>query len=129
MKVFNGIPKLEEAVGTHLGFSGWNTVTQLQIDTFAQSTGDYQRSHVDSEMAANGTFGATIAHGYLTLSLAPSLVTQLYTVEKVRMRVNYGTNKIRFPAPVPVDSKIRAAVELRSVTSVCRVPSSRSHYH
>jgi acyl dehydratase len=116
MKVFNGIPELEAAVGTHVGYSDWHTVTQDQIDTFAKATGDHQWIHVDPEKAAQGPFGSTIAHGYLTLSLVPMLVWQVYEVEGVRMGVNYGADKLRFPAPVPVDSKVRAGVELLSVT-------------
>jgi acyl dehydratase len=112
MKVFHGIEELEQAVGTHLGYSEWHTVTQQQIDTFAEATGDHQWIHVDPEKAAQGPFGGTIAHGYLTLSLVPMLVWQVYTVEGIRMGVNYGANKLRFPAPVPVDSKVRAGVEL-----------------
>jgi acyl dehydratase len=116
MKVFKGIPELEAAVGSHLGHSEWHTVTQDQIDTFARATGDHQWIHVDAEKAAQGPFGSTIAHGYLTLSLVPMLVWQVYTVEGVRMGVNYGADKLRFPAPVPVDSQVRAGVELLAVT-------------
>lgn len=115
MKVFRGIEELERAVGTHLGYSDWHTVTQRQIDTFAEATGDRQWIHVDPEKAAAGPFGGTIAHGYLTLSLVPMLVWQVYAVEGVRMGVNYGANKVRFPSPVPVDTKVRAGVELLSV--------------
>ncbi|MFD3701986.1 MaoC family dehydratase [Nocardia sp. NPDC058658] len=115
MRNFQGIDELVGAVGTHLGYSEWHTVTQAQIDTFADATGDHQWIHVDPAMAAHGPFGTTIAHGYLTLSLVPDLVGQVYRVEGVRMGVNYGANKLRFPAPVPVDSKVRAGVELLSV--------------
>jgi acyl dehydratase len=116
MRVFHGIAELEAAAGTHLGHSDWHTVTQEQIDTFARATGDHQWIHVDPEKAAKSPFGSTIAHGYLTLSLVPMLVGQVYKVEGVRMGVNYGADKLRFPAPVPVDSKVRAGVELLSVT-------------
>jgi acyl dehydratase len=116
MKVFNGIAELELAVGTHLGYSDWHTITQQQIDTFAESTGDHQWIHVDPVKAAQGPFGTTIAHGYLTLSLVPMLTWQVYTVEGVRMGVNYGANKLRFPSPVPVGSRVRAGVELVGVT-------------
>ncbi|MEU7906236.1 MaoC family dehydratase [Actinoplanes sp. NPDC049118] len=115
MKVFQGIEELERAVGTHLGYSGWHTVTQRQIDTFAEATGDHQWIHVDPAKAAAGPFGGTIAHGYLTLSLVPMLVWQVFTVEGVRMGVNYGADKVRFPSPVPVDTQVRAGVELLSV--------------
>ncbi|MFE1592966.1 MaoC family dehydratase [Nocardia sp. NPDC058705] len=115
MRTFQGIDELVGAVGTHLGYSEWHTVTQTQIDTFADATGDHQWIHVDPARAAQGPFGTTIAHGYLTLSLVPDLVGQVYRIEGVRMGVNYGANKLRFPAPVPVDSKVRAGVELLSV--------------
>lgn len=116
MKVFHGVAELEKAAGTHLGYSEWHTIDQAQIDSFADATGDYQWIHVDPAKAANGPFGTTIAHGYLTLSLVPMLVWQVYTVEGVLLSVNYGANKLRFPDPVPVGSEIRAGVELVSVT-------------
>jgi acyl dehydratase len=116
MRVFDGVAELERAVGTHLGYSDWHIVTQQQIDLFAQATGDFQWIHVDADKAARGPYGTTIAHGYLTLSLVPMLVWQIYQVEGVQMGINYGANKVRFPAPVPVDSKVRAGVELLSVT-------------
>ncbi|MFI7669162.1 MaoC family dehydratase [Nocardia sp. NPDC049526] len=112
MKVFNGIGELEQAVGTHLGYSEWHTVTQEQIDLFAEATGDHQWIHVDPERAAQGPFGTTIAHGYLTLSLLPQLVWQVYRVDGVKMGINYGSNKVRFPSPVPSGSRLRAGVEL-----------------
>ncbi len=112
MKTFNGIDELEKAVGTHLGHSDWHTVTQEQIDLFAEATGDHQWIHVDPDRAKDGPFGTTIAHGYLTLSLIPRLIWQIYTVEGLRMGVNYGSNKVRFPSPVPVGSRIRAGAEL-----------------
>ncbi|MGY1746529.1 MaoC family dehydratase [Blastococcus sp. SYSU D00695] len=116
MRVFQGIPDMEAAVGEHLGWSDWHTVTQKQIDLFAEATGDHQWIHVDPEAAAKGPFGTTIAHGYLTLSLLPLLVVQVYSIKGISMGVNYGANKVRFPAPVPVDSRLRAGVELLSVT-------------
>ncbi|MCU7825962.1 MaoC family dehydratase [Kitasatospora sp. DSM 101779] len=122
MKIFQGIEQLAQAAGTHLGYSDWHTVTQRQIDTFAEATGDHQWIHVDPAKAAQGPFGSTIAHGYLTLSLVPMLVWQVYRVEGVRMGVNYGANKLRFPSPVPVDSRVRAGVELLSV-----VPGGGGH--
>jgi acyl dehydratase len=115
MKVFTGIDELREAAGTHLGYSDWHTVTQPQIDAFAAATGDHQWIHVDPEKAAAGPFGGTIAHGYLTLSLVPMLVWQVYSVESATMGINYGANRVRFPSAVPVDSKLRAGVELLSV--------------
>jgi acyl dehydratase len=115
MKVFEGIEELETATGTHLGFSDWHTITQEQIDTFAEATGDHQWIHVDPEAAAQGPFGGTIAHGYLTLSLVPRLAGETYEVSGVKMRVNYGANKLRFPSPVPPDSRVRAGVEILSL--------------
>ncbi len=115
MRVFHGIDELQAALGEHLGFSDWHTVTQEQIDTFADATGDHQWIHVDPQRAASGPFGTTIAHGYLTLSLVPLLVTQVYGVQGVTMLLNYGANKVRFPAPVPSGSRIRGGVELVSL--------------
>ncbi|GAA1081175.1 MaoC family dehydratase [Kitasatospora arboriphila] len=122
MKTFHGIEQLAQAAGTHLGYSDWHTVTQQQIDTFAEATGDHQWIHVDPAKAAQGPFGSTIAHGYLTLSLVPMLVWQVYRVEGLSMGVNYGANKLRFPSPVPVGSNVRAGVELLSV-----VPGGGGH--
>jgi acyl dehydratase len=116
VKIFHGIEEYGQAVGTHLGHSDWHTVTQGQIDLFAEATGDHQWIHVDPQRAAEGPFGTTIAHGYLTLSLVPRLVWQVYTIEGLRMGLNYGSNKVRFPAPVPVESRVRAGVELLSLT-------------
>ncbi|MFJ9364459.1 MaoC family dehydratase [Nocardia sp. NPDC101769] len=116
MRVFQGLPELEKAVGTHLGYSDWHTVTQEQIDRFADATGDHQWIHIDPERAAAGPFGTTIAHGFLTLSLLPMLTASVYTVEGLSMGVNYGANKVRFPSPVPVGSRLRAGVELVSLT-------------
>ncbi|MDV7357137.1 MaoC family dehydratase [Rhodococcus oxybenzonivorans] len=116
MRVFDGIADLEKAVGTHLGHSEWHTVNQDQIDAFAAATGDHQWIHVDPAKAAEGPFGTTVAHGFLTLSLVPMLTWQVYKVEGVKMGVNYGADKLRFPSPVPVGSRVRAGVELTSVT-------------
>ena len=116
MRVFNGVAELEMAVGTHLGYSDWHTITQEQINGFAEHTGDNQWIHVDPERAAEGPFGGTIAHGYLTLSLVPKFLWQIYQVEGVKLGVNYGADKLRFPSPVPADSRVRAGVELVSVT-------------
>jgi acyl dehydratase len=116
MRVFNGIAELEKAVRTHLGHSDWHTITQDQIDAFAAATGDHQWIHVDPTKAAEGPFGSTIAHGFLTLSLLPMLTWQVYQVEGVQMGVNYGADRLRFPSPVPVGSRVRAGVELTAVT-------------
>ncbi|MFE6925345.1 MaoC family dehydratase [Nocardia sp. NPDC057663] len=117
MRTFQGVAELEAAVGSHLGYSEWDTITQSQIDAFADATGDHQWIHIDTEKAAAGPFGTTIAHGYLTLSLVPLLVAQVYRVDGVKMAVNYGSDKLRFPAPAPVDSTVRAGVELVSVAA------------
>ncbi len=116
VRVFNSIDALRQAVGTHLGHSEWHVITQRQIDTFAEATGDHQWIHIDPERAAGGPFGSTIAHGYLTLSLVSAMVWQVYRVDGLRMEVNYGANKLRFPSPVQVDSRVRAGVQLLSVT-------------
>jgi acyl dehydratase len=118
MRVFNGVADLEKAVGTHLGHSEWHTVDQDQIDAFAAATGDQQWIHVDPAKAAQGPFGSTVAHGFLTLSLLPILTWQVYKVEGVKMIVNYGADKLRFPSPVPVGSRVRAGVELSSVAPI-----------
>jgi acyl dehydratase len=115
MRTFNGIPDLEKAVGTHLGHSEWHTIDQEQIDAFAAATGDDQWIHIDPAKAAEGPFGSTVAHGFLTLSLLPMLTWQVYTIEGVTMAVNYGADKLRFPSPVPVGSRVRAGVELTTV--------------
>jgi len=109
---------MRKAIGEQLGYSEWHTVTQEQISAFADATGDHQWIHVDPVAAAKGPFGTTIAHGYLTLSLIPMLVSQVTRVEGVRMGVNYGLNKVRFPAPVPVGSRVRAGVRLKSVDDI-----------
>ncbi len=116
MQTFNGLDEFEQAVGTHLGYSNWHTITQEQINLFAEATGDHQWIHTDPERAATGPFGTTIAHGYLTLSLVPMLVWQIYTVEGLAMGVNYGSNKVRFPSAVPVGSRVRAGAELLELT-------------
>ncbi|MFC9392249.1 MaoC family dehydratase [Streptomyces sp. NPDC057027] len=115
-RTFDGLAELEKAAGTHLGHSDWHTISQKQIDTFADSTGDHQWMHVDPGKAAQGPFGTTIAHGYLTLSLIPMLCWEVYDIQGVRLSVNYGANKVRFPAPVPVGSRVRAGVELLEVS-------------
>ncbi|SDK27344.1 Acyl dehydratase [Nocardioides sp. YR527] len=103
------------AAGTRLGVSDWLSVEQARIDCFADATGDHQWIHVDAEQAASGPFGTTIAHGYLTLSLVPALVWQVYRTEGLSMEINYGLDRVRFPAPVGVGSRIRAVVDLLSV--------------
>ena len=118
MRVFESLDEVKAAVGEHNGYSDWHVVTQEQINLFADATGDHQWIHVDPEKAAAGPFGATIAHGFLTLSLIPMLASQVSKVNGIRMGVNYGLNKVRFPAPVPVGSKIRAGVQIKSVEEI-----------
>jgi acyl dehydratase len=115
VRVFDGLDDLAAAVGSHLGFSQWHEVTQPQVDLFADATGDHQWIHVDPERAAQGPFGTTIAHGFLTLSLAPMLSAEVYRLDGVAMGVNYGCNRVRFPAPVKVGARVRGGVELLSV--------------
>ncbi|RAJ59898.1 acyl dehydratase [Streptomyces sp. Amel2xB2] len=114
-RVFTSTDELAAAVGQELGVSDWLEIDQKRIDLFADATGDHQWIHVDPARAEDGPFGTTIAHGYLTLSLLPALVPQILRVEGVRMGVNYGVNKVRFPAPVPVGSRVRARAELVEV--------------
>jgi len=118
MRVFSSIDEFAGAVGEHLGQSEWHTITQEQVQLFADATGDHQWIHLDTERAAKGPFGSTIAHGYLTLSLIPMFGLQIYRVENVSMGINYGLNKVRFPQPVKVGSKVRAGAELIEVTDV-----------
>ncbi|KSZ60176.1 dehydratase [Rhodococcus pyridinivorans KG-16] len=115
MRVFNGIDEVEKAVGEHLGYSDWLEIDQKRIDLFAEATGDHQWIHVDPERAKDGPYGKTIAHGYLTLSLLPILGTQIFSLEGLKMKVNYGSNKVRYPAPVPVGSRIRGGAEFKSL--------------
>ena len=115
---FTSVEELAGAVGDHLGYSDWLVIDQERVNGFADATNDHQYIHVDPEAAAKSPFGGPIAHGYLTLSLAVPLVSEIYSVDGVRMAVNYGTNRVRFPAPVPVGSRLRAGAELLSVTDV-----------
>jgi acyl dehydratase len=113
-----GIAGLEAIVGTELGPTDWFTVDQARIDTFADATEDHQWIHVDPQRAAAGPFGKTVAHGFLTLSLIPHLAGQLRRSDGGRMGINYGLNRVRFPAPVPVGSRIRARSTLMSCDRV-----------
>ena len=112
MQTFDGLDEFERAVGTHLGHSRWRTVTQEQVDLFADTTDDHQWIHVDPERAARGPFGSTVAHGFPTLALLPSMVREIYRVEGMAMVVNYGSDRVRFPHPTPVGARIRAGAEL-----------------
>jgi len=118
MTTFASPSDLAGSVGSHLGYSDWLEITQERINAFADATDDHQWIHVDSERAKAGPFGTTIAHGYLTLSLAVRFVDEFFIVEGARMGVNYGTNKVRFVSPVPVGSKLRAGGTLASVEEV-----------
>ncbi|MEP1472780.1 MAG: MaoC family dehydratase [Halieaceae bacterium] len=115
---FDSPAALLPAVGQHLGFSEWLEIDQRRIDLFAESTGDHQWIHVDPERAASGPFGKTIAHGYLTLSLANLFLPEIMEVDNVSMGVNYGCEKVRFPAPVPVGSRVRGGGEVISAEEV-----------
>jgi acyl dehydratase len=118
MKVFSTPAELAAAVGTEIGTGDWLAVEQSRIDQFAEATGDHQWIHTDPERAAAGPFGVTIAHGFLTLSLVPALGQRIYRVEGVRMAVNYGLNKVRFPSPVRVGANVRARVAVADATEV-----------
>jgi len=114
MRQFKNLAEFCGAAGTVLGVSDWITVTQEQIDRFADATNDHQWIHVDRERAARSPFGTTIAHGYLTLSLIPTMVHGIFSVGEVAARLNYGANRIRFPAPVPCGSRLRTKLTLLS---------------
>jgi acyl dehydratase len=113
--IIEGVDELKSMVGRHLGYSDYLVVDQERIDRFADATGDHQWIHVDAERAAGGPFGTTVAHGYLTLSLVPVLLAQVVRVEGVAFGVNYGCNKVRFPAPVPAGSEVRLGAAVASV--------------
>ena len=114
-----GIADLGGLVGQHLGHSDWVEITQEQVNLFADATGDHQWIHVDPERAAKQSpFGGPIAHGYLTLSLAPVLLPQVIEVRGISMGLNYGCNKVRFPSPVPVGAKVRLGATLAGVEDV-----------
>ncbi|MGX7730129.1 MULTISPECIES: MaoC family dehydratase [unclassified Rhodococcus (in: high G+C Gram-positive bacteria)] len=115
MRTFNGIDEIEAAVGEDLGHSDWLEITQERVNQFADATGDHQWIHVDPERAKSGPFGRTIAHGYLTLSLLPVLGSQIFAIEGLKMKINYGANKVRFPSPVPVGSTVRATAKFASL--------------
>jgi acyl dehydratase len=118
MRVFESLDDVRAAAGLELGVSGWQVITQQRIDAFADATGDHQWIHTDVERAASGPFGTTIAHGFLTLSLTPTLLHDIYEVRGVRMAINYGVNRVRFPAPLPSGSRVRARARLEAVEDV-----------
>jgi len=117
-RTFTSHAELSAAVGDHLGYSEWVLVDRARIDAFAEATGDHQWIHVDPDRAAFGPFGTTVAHGYLTLSLIPVLVGSLVDYAGWPVKINYGSNKVRFPQPVPVDSRVRAGIQVTAVTQV-----------
>jgi acyl dehydratase len=112
MRIFDSLAELPPLVGQEVAVSDWITITQQQVNLFAEATGDHQWIHVDVERAKAGPFGAPIAHGFLTLSLLPRFFESALDVRGVRMGVNYGLNRVRFTAPVPVGSRLRAALKL-----------------
>ncbi|MCR1782607.1 MaoC family dehydratase [Nocardioides carbamazepini] len=118
MRVFTTFEELTEAAGTELGTSDWVTVDQRRVNQFADATGDHQWIHVDLERAKEGPFGGTIAHGYLTLSLVPWLGSQVFTLRTPGAKLNYGVNKVRFPAPLLVGKRIRLHVTLGEVVDI-----------
>jgi len=118
MRTIKGIEELKQLAGQELGSGDWHEVTQEQINQFADATGDHQWIHTDVERAKKGPFGGPIAHGYFTLSIIPVLLRDVMSVEGMRMGINYGLNKLRFPAPVPIGSKVRASVKCASVDEV-----------
>jgi acyl dehydratase len=118
-QTFNGVDEVVHAVGTTLGESAWLEITQEQVNQFADATGDHQWIHVDPERARKESpYGGPIAHGYLTLSLIPSLLPQIVEIGGFRMGVNYGTEKVRFPSPVPVGSRLRGHFKLLSYEAI-----------
>ena len=117
-RTINGVDEMKALVGEHLGYSPYVEITQEQVNLFADATGDHQWIHIDVERAKAGPFGDPIAHGYLTLSLGPSLYSQIVEISGFSMGVNYGTNKVRFPSPVPVGSRLRLGARLLSVDDI-----------
>ena len=118
MRIFADIEALKDEVGKELGVSEWVAVDQAMIDRFAEATGDFQWIHVDVARAKASPFGGTIAHGFLTLSLAPMLVAEVFEVADAGIKINYGLNRVRFPAPLPVGSRVRADVTCAAVEEV-----------
>ncbi|SDR95776.1 Acyl dehydratase [Brevibacterium siliguriense] len=115
MRTINGIDEIESLIGQGLGSSEWMTMDQDAINTFADATGDHQWIHVDEARAAEGPYGATIVHGFFTLSLIPKFSTEVFTIEGVSIRVNYGLNKVRFLQPVLVGSRLRGIINVKDV--------------
>jgi acyl dehydratase len=118
MRVFSSFEAIEAAAGEEIGTSDWVQISQDRVDQFADATGDHQWIHVDVEKSKDGPFGGTIAHGYLTLSLVPWLGSQVFELDTPGAKLNYGVNKVRFPNPVRVGSKVRAKVAVGVVTDI-----------
>lgn len=118
MKIFDTLDELVALAGQEIVVTDWQQVTQQQINQFADATGDHQWIHVDAERAKAGPFGSTIAHGYMTLSLLAGFFDRALKVNNVRMGINYGLNKVRFMAPVPVDSRLRARIALLEAAAI-----------
>lgn len=118
MKTFHSYSEVLSCIGQEVAISNWVTITQAQIQKFADATGDQQWIHTDPERAAKGPFGAPIAHGFLTLSLLPQFFDDTFTIEGSKMGVNYGLNKVRFMAPVPVNSRLRARMTLQAAERI-----------
>ncbi|CAB4343654.1 MAG: dehydratase [Actinobacteria bacterium] len=116
MRVFQNVEELLDVSGTILGVSPWHEITQEHINQFAAATGDHQWIHTDPQKAVTGPFGQPIAHGFLTLSMISMLAWEVYSVQNVSVTINYGLNRVRFPAPTPVGSLVRAEVELVDVS-------------
>ena len=117
-KIFNSLADVAAHVGQDVAISEWLTITQDQVNQFAQATHDHQWIHTDPERAKHGPFGAPIAHGFLTLSLLPCLFESAFEIQQVRMGVNYGLNKVRFTAPVPVGSRLRGHMHLLACEAI-----------
>jgi len=119
MRVINSVEELKSLIGQEVAVSDWVEITQERVNKFAEATGDYQWIHLDVERSRKESpYGGTIAHGFLTLSLLPMLMESVISMPNAKMGVNYGTNKVRFPAPVPVGSKLRARVTLLEVDDI-----------
>jgi acyl dehydratase len=116
--IVDGLDAFHDLVGKQIGYSDWQTITQERVNLFADATDDHQWIHVDPERAKEGPFGGPIAHGYLTLSLAPVLLNKIISVQNMKFGVNYGANKVRFPTPVPVGAELRMGVTIANAEDV-----------
>ncbi len=116
--IVDGLEAFHDLVGKQVGYSEWQTITQERVNLFADATDDHQWIHVDPERAKEGPFGGPIAHGYLTLSLAPVLLNKILRVDNMKFGVNYGSNKVRFPTPVPVGAELRMGVTIANAEDV-----------